>query len=239
MSSYSKPTSTARIAIATRAIPLIVVLGAALPLPSHASALGDFSAGYDAMLQKNYNEAITRFSGAIASGDLKPANLALAYHYRGAEYLKTGKDDEAIADQDRAIELNPKLETAYYDRAIALRHKGEFARAIADYSEAIKLNPDLNYYYLYRGQAYAANNQYDEAVADYKKALYYRPKSVEAFVSLGDVHFKEGHSAEALAAYREAMHLHGGLLKVYPSLVAKLDALGGTPANRVVLDDRR
>jgi tetratricopeptide (TPR) repeat protein len=238
MYSHSKSSSTLRYAVGTTGIALWVLLSAGA-VPAHASALGDFSAGYDAMLKKNYDQAILRFTSAIATGDLKPANLALAYHYRGAEYLKTGRDDDAIADLDRAVALNPTLETAYYDRAIAHKRKGDYASAIADYSAAIKLNPDLNYFYLYRGQAYAANNQVDEAIADYKRALYYSPNSVPAFVSLGDAYYKQGRNGEALAAYQEAMRRKGNLLEVYSGLPARLAELNAAPAHRVVLDERR
>ena len=223
----------------SRGIALLILASAALSFPAHASALGDFSAGYDAMLKKDYNQAILRFTSAIATGDLNPANLALAYHYRGAEYLKTGRDDDAIADLDHAIALNPKLETAYYDRAIAHKHKGDYASAVADYSAAIKLNPDLNYFYLYRGQAYAANNQVDEAIADYKRALYYSPNSVPALVSLGDAYYKQGRNGEALATYQQAMRRKGNLFETYTSLPARLAELGMPAGNRVVLDERR
>jgi len=226
MSRYSK----------ARAIAL-VALFSALSLPAHASAVGDFNAGYDALLQKNYARAIEHFSTAIASGDLKPANLALAHHWRGAEYLKTGRDDEAIADFDRALALNPKLYTAYYDRAIALRHKGELTRAIADFNEAIRQSPNVHYFYLHRGQAYAANHQLNEAVADYKQALYYQPESVPTFVALGDALMEQGRRAEALDAFQQAMRRKGDLLKVYPGIGAKLTALrGGPETNKLVLE---
>ena len=226
MSRYSK----------ARAIALIALFSA-LSLPAHASAVGDFNAGYDALLQKNYARAIERFTSAIASGDLRPGNLALAHHYRGAEYLKTGHDDEAIADFDQAIALNPKLYTAYYDRAIALRHKGELTRAIADYSEAIRISPNVHYFYLHRGQAYAANHQLDEAVADYKQALFYQPESVPSFVALGDAYMEQGRRAEALAAFQQAMRRKGNLLEVYPGIAAKLTALRAVPdANKLVLE---
>jgi len=240
MSRHSKLMSSSHIASGSRGIGLIVLLSAALSLPAHASALGDFEAGYSALLHKNYDRAIALFTDAIASGDLRPANLALAYHYRGAEYLKTGRDDEAIADFDRALALNATLFTAYYDRGVAFKRKGDLTRAIADYSEAIRLHPNLNYFYLHRGAAYAANSQYEEAIADYKLALFYRPDSVPAFVALGDAHLAQGRNVEALADYRQAMRRHGDFLKLYPGVAAKLTALGAMPeANKLVLRDTR
>ena len=61
---------------------------------------------------------------------------------------------KAIADYDKAIELNPEYAGAYYNRGIAKRQLKQYKEAIADYDKAIKLNPkDANVYYN-RGFAY-------------------------------------------------------------------------------------
>src|SRR5690242_19825738 len=144
------------------------LLATLVAVPVCASARSDMKAGYDALRRQDHDRAISLFTSAIGSGDLNRTNLALAYHYRGAEYLKTNRYDEAIADLDRAIMLEPvKLPTAYSDRGIAYRKKGEYAKAIADYTEAIRVWPDLHDWYFNRGLAYAANRQYDEAIADF------------------------------------------------------------------------
>jgi tetratricopeptide (TPR) repeat protein len=49
----------------------------------------------------------------------------------------------AIADFDRAIQLNPKYVDAFNNRGFAYNTKGEYDRAIADYNQAIQLNPNL------------------------------------------------------------------------------------------------
>jgi tetratricopeptide (TPR) repeat protein len=215
------------------AIALSVLLGTALSLPAHASGAGRFDAGYSALLRHDHDRAITRFTDAIETGDLRPNVLALAYHYRGAEYLTTGRDDEAIADFDRALALNPNLSTVYNDRAIAFRRKGDFTRAIADYNEAIRLMPGVHSFYLNRGLAYAANRQFGEAIADYKVALRYKADSVPAFVALGNAHMQEGRNDDALAAYRQAMHRKGDLMKEYPWVGAKLVVFGAMPPGNV------
>jgi tetratricopeptide (TPR) repeat protein len=196
---------------------------------------GELNAGYSALIRHDYDRAIAHFTDAIKTGELRPPDLAIAYHYRGAEYLKTGRDDEAIADFDRALALNPSLSTVYNDRAIVFRRKGDFNPALADYSEAIRLMPRVHNFYLNRGLAYATNGQYAEAIADYKLALYYSPNCVPAFVALGDAHLQQGHESEALADYRQAMRRKGDLLKEYPGVATKLAALGATPAANVTV----
>jgi tetratricopeptide (TPR) repeat protein len=205
---------------------LAMMLSAVLCGPAHASGKGDLKAGYAALLRRDYDKAIALLTSAIETGDLSRSDAALAYQYRGAEYLKTQRIDEAIADFDRALALNPNLPTAYSDRGIAFRRKGDYAKAIADYSEAIRLWPHWHDWYLNRGLAYAANGQYDEAIADYGRALYYKPDLIGAFLARADAHLEQGRKDEALADYRRALRERGGLLTEYPGLAAKLSALG-------------
>ena len=230
-----RSTFTNRLQTRYAGIALTVLLSTALSLTAHASGGGLFNAGYSALLHKNYDRSIARFTDAIETGELRPADLALAYENRGAGYLRTGRDDEAIADFDRALALNPSLAPAHNNRAIAFRHKGDLARAIADYSEAIRLMPGVHYYYLGRGLTYAANRQYAQAIADYKLAVYYKSNNVPAFVALGDAHLEQGRKDDALAAYRQAMRIKGDFLKVYPGVAAKLAALGAPPAANVTI----
>ncbi len=66
---------------------------------------------------------------------------ARAYVHRGdAKYVK-GDFEGAIADADRAIELNPAVAEAYAVRGDAKRAKGDNEEAIADYDRAIELAP--------------------------------------------------------------------------------------------------
>lgn len=207
-----------------------LMLSAMIASGAHASGRSDLKAGYDAVRRHDYAKAIQLLTGAIDSGDLSRANLALAYHYRGAEYLRINRYDEAIADQDRAIQLDPgKLPTAYNDRAIAYRNKGNYARAIADYSEAIRLWPDWHDWYLNRGIAYAADRQYDAAIADYSKALYYRPGLVTALIARADAYAQAGRKQQALADYEAALRGHASLFTDYPGVAEKIAALRAAP----------
>ncbi|HXJ02498.1 MAG TPA: tetratricopeptide repeat protein [Micropepsaceae bacterium] len=197
---------------------------------AQASGRSDLRAGYDALLHHDYETAIALLTNAIETGDLSRDNLALAYHYRGAEYLKAARPDEAIADLDRAIAIAPsRYPTAYSDRGIAYRRKGDYAKAIADYSEAIRLWPDWHDWYLNRGLAYAANGQYQEAISDYDRTLYYRPRLVSAYVARADAFLRQGRKGEALGDYRSALRADADLFAHYPGVAAKMAGLDTTP----------
>ncbi|MGI9401893.1 MAG: SecDF P1 head subdomain-containing protein [Rhizobiaceae bacterium] len=63
------------------------------------------------------------------------------YNNRGTAYANKGQIEEAIADHNKAIQLDPKFTDAYYNRGNAYANKGQYNKAIADNDKAIKLNP--------------------------------------------------------------------------------------------------
>ena len=62
---------------------------------------------------------------------------------RGNAYQAKGDLARAIADYDRAIQLNPAFADAYNNRGAAYRGKGDLNRAIADYQAALRVDPRL------------------------------------------------------------------------------------------------
>lgn len=53
-----------------------------------------------------------------------------------------GQYDEAIADCDKAIELDPKDKDTFISRGMAYAEKGQYDRAITDLDQALKLDPE-------------------------------------------------------------------------------------------------
>ena len=89
------------------------------------------------------------------------------HNNKGIDFLEAGLPDEAIAELDRTIELNPKFALPYSNRAYAYNAKGEYDRAIADASKAIDLNPKLAVAYNNRAEAYSDKGQRELAIQDY------------------------------------------------------------------------
>jgi lipoprotein NlpI len=97
------------------------------------------------------------------------------YDSRGEVYRAKGDLDCAIADYDRAIELNPRYVRARFNRASAYLLKGDQDRAMADLDEAVRLDPTGGYPFANRGRAhfYAAN--FDAATSDFVQAFAAQP----------------------------------------------------------------
>jgi tetratricopeptide (TPR) repeat protein len=105
---------------------------------------------------------------------------AIAHFLRGAAYYDHGDYDQAIADFDEAIRINPKYAEAFDSRASAWRGKGDLDRALADYDEAVKLSPEDADMLNNRGNAYNEKGDPDRAIADFDRALKIDPKSAGA-----------------------------------------------------------
>jgi tetratricopeptide (TPR) repeat protein len=78
---------------------------------------------------------------------MKP-DLAEAYNYRGYAYNAKGGHERAIADYDKAIQLNPDYADAHYNRGNAYAAKGDRDSAISDLEKTLdltlgKANPKL------------------------------------------------------------------------------------------------
>jgi len=58
--------------------------------------------------------------------------------------LQKGQVDEAIAQFQKALEINPNHDLAHNNLGIAFFKKGQVAEAIVQFQEAVRLNPDDN-----------------------------------------------------------------------------------------------
>ena len=88
---------------------------------------------------KKSHRKLDACTAIIQGGHETVPNLALAYRNRGVAHAAKSDYDQAIADFNKAIELNPNYTTAYNDRAVAYTNKGDFQHAVADVTKAVEL----------------------------------------------------------------------------------------------------
>jgi len=69
---------------------------------------------------------------------------AHTYRERGISAYRSGDLDEAMADFDHAIRLDPKFSAAYIDRGILLYRLQKFERAFADIAQAKRIEKARN-----------------------------------------------------------------------------------------------
>ncbi len=60
----------------------------------------------------------------------------------GLDHQEQGRLEEAIAEYDEAIKLNPEFAAAFKNRGVVYGELGQVGRAIQDYQTAISLNSE-------------------------------------------------------------------------------------------------
>jgi tetratricopeptide (TPR) repeat protein len=102
------------------------------------------------------------------------------YSNRAARYVGLDRQDWAIADCTKAIQLNPRNRTAYRNRGATYFALKRYDDAIHDATEVIRLDSHDAYSYNMRGAAYSLQNQFEQAKADYQQALRIDPNFAKA-----------------------------------------------------------
>lgn len=112
--------------------------------------------------------------------ELSPVSLdtpqnAETYYFRGLSWLDRGYAWEAIADFNRALELNPNSPETYFNLGLArtllvLNEPTRGPNPVLDYSRAIELNPGFADAYYNRALSHIRRQEFEEALADFRQA---------------------------------------------------------------------
>src|SRR3989339_704569 len=146
-----------------------------------------------------YTEAINSWKDSI--GVEKKSE---AFYGRGFAYTSKNLFDEAIADYDIAISLNPKYAEAYAGRGNVYYRRGMSNKAVDDYTKAIELKPDFAGAYNNRGVAYDDAGLFDKAISDYTRAILLKPGYANAYHNRGITYYKKGEEEEAKIDFAKA-----------------------------------
>jgi len=157
--------------------------------------------------QRDYGKVIEIAQGIIEDPSEDVLHREAACDLWGTVLDEQKKYDEAIAQYQRAIALDPKDAVAYNNWGIALYEQKKSDDAVAKYQKAIELDPKLADAYNGWGVALKELGRYDEAIAKYQKAIELDPKGAAAYNNWGNVLGKEGKYDEAIAQYQKAIEL--------------------------------
>lgn len=136
-------------------------------------------------------------------------NVETAFHlFRGAVYQNRGQLSKAIAECNKAIEINPAYAPVYNSRGFAHIGKGDYDEAISDFSKAIEINPKFAMAYNNRGYAYGVKGQHDRAISDSNKAIDLNPKLAMAYNNRGLAYLNKGQHDRAISDCNRALKVN-------------------------------
>jgi len=188
------------------------------PTLVHGGGKADAIAGYLAGERGEDALAVKLCTRAIMSGELSAENLVHSYNNRGRSYMGLGQYDRAIADFNKATELDPTYIFAYNNRGNTYIVLGQFERAMPDLDRAIELNPDYASPYFHRGTVYIYRGEFNRALADYNKAFELEPGDEVDYNNRGIAYRGLGNYDKALADFNKSLELNPNYVSAHRSL---------------------
>jgi protein O-mannosyl-transferase len=131
--------------------------------------------------------------------------ISIAHNGLGLAFLAKDKNEEAIAQYRKALEINPIYPKAWDGLGIALIATGKTEEAIVQFHKALKINPDFAEAWNNLGVALFKKGEHEEAIAKYRKALELDPDYVKARYNLGDALVQLGRLDEAITQFRKVL----------------------------------
>ncbi|MEB8342615.1 tetratricopeptide repeat protein [Streptomyces endophyticus] len=119
---------------------------------------------------------------------------------KGRELRWAGEYEKAVAEYDRAIELDAELARAYYGRGYTRLFQGREREALADLDRALEHDPDDGDTFIRRAEAHWFLDETPEALEEIERALHVAPSDLEALALKGVLLYELGRHEEALDA---------------------------------------
>jgi len=179
---------------------IFLALISALPLGGCSFDLGSWGSDKE----KPQQQAEAKPTDNISARSVTDAQ---GYATRGQVLAKSGKNDEARAEFDRALALDPYNTQALYGRGLLYQSDKEHLRAIEDFTAANGLTPQRVEPLLARATSYLALDKVKEATSDLDEAVQADPNSAQAWSARGVAYERLGDKAKASASYGRALAL--------------------------------
>ncbi len=141
-------------------------------------------------------------------------HLATAYNNRGEAYGQKGLLNLALADYDKALDLDPYHASSYQNKAHVFDQLGDEARALQNLNLSIKLN--ISFQSLYnRGNIYLKQGKWDLALADYNQALQIKNDVPQIHNNRGIVLLNQHDFSSAIDSFSKAVILQPNFFDAY------------------------
>ncbi|CAM3428966.1 tetratricopeptide repeat protein [Stackebrandtia soli] len=166
--------------------------------------LGDPQAALDLV-----EDGLSRLDNALAA-DRHALHRSVLRYNRAQVLGGLGRVEEALADYDAVIDVDPNYPEYHFDRAALLRRLGREVEALADYDEAIRLSPPFPEAYFNRSVTRAAIGDVDGALDDLNEVIVLEPGNVVARVNRAELLLERGESDSAENDVRHGLSLVDG-----------------------------
>lgn len=151
--------------------------------------------------QGDYTSAIVLLTQLIT----RHPNRAIDYNNRGLIYFQSGQREKALADYNKALRLNPELDSAYNNRANCYASSGQLAEALTDYEMALDLNPGNTRTWINQAITFRELGLYDLAIENLDMALMLGGLEDHIYAERGRTYHLRGDWNCAIADYQRTL----------------------------------
>ncbi len=128
----------------------------------------------------------------------------LSHFAKASSLVQQGKNNEAIAEFESALRVNPRMVMAHIDLIALYGGLGEKDKAERHFRQAVELDPGWAEAY-YNWGLLLARAQSSEAVDAFRKAIAVNPHYADAHIRLGLLLDETGHWAKAQESFQRAL----------------------------------
>src|SRR5882757_344477 len=174
-----------------------------------------------ALDKNNFEAAITPLQKFLAEKpDVAFAHFQLAYAYTGLNRV-----DEARAEYERCVALDPKMAEAQLNLGILLLEKDP-AAAVSPLRGAVDLMPSQSRPRFLLGVALERSGDLAGAAESFESSSHLNSSDTEALIHLGEVYLRLKKPAEAERKFREVLGSESKSLPALRGLALSLDTQG-------------
>jgi tetratricopeptide (TPR) repeat protein len=153
-------------------------------------------------------------------------NYAPAHHWYSMYLALKGRKEQALAEAEKAYELDPLSTVVGANLAKILQEAGQSDKAIEQAKKTLELEPDSAVTHAVLGLAYQDKRMYPEAIAEYKRALQSGGSPAEMRGLLGNAYAVSGNRTDAEKMIAELKSLWPEHTRAALDLAAVFSGLG-------------
>jgi tetratricopeptide (TPR) repeat protein/V8-like Glu-specific endopeptidase len=153
-------------------------------------------------------------------------------------YSALGNHENALADCNQSINLDPTFTPAYLNRGLVYANTQKYPQSLTDYNLVLERQPRNSVAYAQRGNTYLLLGENQKALEDFNKSIEIQPEdklAVPAYTGRGNIYGILEKMQEAYSDFNKAIEINpiwaeaylgrgliNGLLKNYSKAVADL-----------------
>ena len=156
----------------------------------------------------------------------KYPNHQFGWKVLGAVFQLTGRLQESLIANQRAVAISPNDVQAHNNLGISLQELGRLEEAEASYNKAIAIKPEYAEAHYNLGNTLKELGRLEVAEASYSKAIAIKPDLAEAHSNLGATLQELGKLEDAESSYRKAIAIKPEYAEAHSNLGNTLYELG-------------